>query len=637
MKFAKRFLLVLLLSGATRNALTVFNKTYLKNSSHGTQPFIELAGWARARRKAELKENNQPGVSIQATGFWSRTSRPRELAEYFSGVPRSKMNYGSSYAASTRDMVDLEAEAMVKNAYQYNLRYTDNSGTDAADIFSMVSGQTTQDHILRDFDNPNLPYEFPSDTNPELTFATNLDKLSAAYLDAYQSTGSVFTALAISRYNDLLNKFRKDPNNFPSGTISLNPEQTAFGVRFNVYMNLPKAFFLRINAPVLKVKNNLFVKFSDARDKMAKYLTGAYSVAYDKDPTPKSATFYDEGTDHTNYYSYRNGTTNQTSNKSDIQSVLGSALAFNVNPYRTIDGFLGTTEQNKNAQAPLKFCKLSQTELSTEFGFGDICITFGVPVLEAKNYDLSLLASIIFGTHKAKGEFLFEPVRGNGGHFGFSFGLEGSADLGKVYGVDFDMFFHSQTGYLFKAKEIRTLGAFFDDTSRTPWNQYYLVGKLGEKGELNPLANLTTKEVDVRPGMFAKAVVGASGKISCATIDFGWGLSGCEAETIDLGSINFTDNTYAFADPFDYRSYEEFTLEGGANFSPSNNSAINKSFLDISSAQTPAQIINSFWLCLGYLGDEDPTSLNVGFAYNYCHDNSAPRSWEFFLKASYSF
>ncbi|MBL4588394.1 hypothetical protein JKY79_03550 [Candidatus Babeliales bacterium] len=95
--------------------------------------------------------------------------------------------------------------------------------------------------------------------------------------------------------------------------------------------------------------------------------------------------------------------------------------------------------------------------------------------------DLSIHCSVPFESHE-QGKFLFEPIRGNAGRWGFGVKAEYAAqffwnnnttNLHLVGSIRYD--------YILQGSACRAVGYKREDETISPWHLYRLVGTLDEK------------------------------------------------------------------------------------------------------------------------------------------------------------
>ena len=106
----------------------------------------------------------------------------------------------------------------------------------------------------------------------------------------------------------------------------------------------------------------------------------------------------------------------------------------------------------------------------SETGIADIELKIGMEWLQHSPYHLETYLGIVIPTgNKPAGEFLFEPIVGNGHHWGFISGSCGGMDMQeweeRNWLLRIEYAIHTQ--YLFQNKQVRSL-----DLKNKPWSRY---------------------------------------------------------------------------------------------------------------------------------------------------------------------
>lgn len=291
------------------------------------------------------------------------------------------------------------------------------------------------------------------------------------------------------------------------------------------------------------------------------------------------------------------------------------------------------TDYNPNLQSPLKKLKFGCGHRSA-FGIADIDVALGYKYLfhEKRHCFLSVGFTIPTGT-KIKSEYLFEPVYGNGFHFG----IFATADAGTLLwegkqgclrvdgGINFK--------YLFEGTETRVLGL-----KGIPFGQYYLGGKAGQDLQpLFPLANVLCRDFRVKPGHQIDAVVDFSFHNKNVVVDVGYNMywkdkeSLWEKEPLCLGQYGIALQTY---------NTEANTPFGLAPDTTVDKKLLTNNDLDFDAAKTPDYITHKLFASVGYkcmINDHCPTSLSVGGSYEFAQTNAAFEQWGVWGKVGFSF
>lgn len=229
--------------------------------------------------------------------------------------------------------------------------------------------------------------------------------------------------------------------------------------------------------------------------------------------------------------------------------------------------------------------------------------------------------------NRPDGKFMFQPICGNGHHFG----------LGAQAGLNVELFEHknhrlaflsnARYRYLFESNQVRTLG-IIDGT----FSQYVLLGKIGTAANtpLVPAANVTTLAVDVTPGHQADMTAGLSYTWRTFTIDAGYNLFYRHAENVKLRN-NFTDNGFMVAKT-NFNTNNVFSSSNGMF-------EIKQAYLDIESAASNTVLSHSIYTSVGMTHNANgtPLMLSVGGSYEFAGANNSLEQWTAWAKAGISF
>lgn len=322
-------------------------------------------------------------------------------------------------------------------------------------------------------------------------------------------------------------------------TVCLKPEQTSYGFVLDYHQNLEKlldGLYFKIAVPIVYVKNNMHVTVSQCD-------------------------------------------TANAANAKDLKEYLAGT-------------YENTTDPNKQAKLTNALLGCSDSET----GVADIPLKLGYDFVREEDYHAGINIGLTIPTgNEPKGTKVFEAIVGNGGHFGFGAGLDGSV---KLWGEDnhtLRLVAAIDYRYLFESCEKRTLSIAgdcddkcntstcknpspvagsncetscatpcgtscgttarsatddatrscdtdckTDDSCKTPcktkcgrnWSQYYLLGKDGVTGALVPAANVLTQSVNVTPGSQVDALIKLDYRCSGFLVDLGYNLFYKEEESV---------------------------------------------------------------------------------------------------------
>lgn len=382
-----------------------------------------------------------------------------------------------------------------------------------------------------------------------------------------------------------------------TATVNLDPKQTAWGVRIDYFQDLGKilkGLYIYANLPIVHVENNpeIIVNSSDS------FLAGTVAPAPAGTPSVQSV----------------------------VQGYFSGSFA---NPDPT-----GATG---NAQAALTNGKIAGKQ--SETGVADIDIALGYRFLDGCTYGAALALAITIPTgNEADGIYMFEPLVGNGKHFGLGGDLCGYADAWGDMDHNIKIHLKMKYRYLFENSEKRTIGI-----QGRPFGQYFLLATAGAaiNTQLTPAANITTLNVDVTPGSQFDGILGFAYNNCGFSFDAGYNMYFREAESVKIKDTLPT-NMYAIASRGLNTAAAGISqtfaiaaqLDGGAT-----PLILSNSTLDASTAETPSQFTHSVYGSLGYIFKEweNPFMLAVGGKYEIPSKNSALEQWNVWVKAGIGF
>lgn len=335
--------------------------------------------------------------------------------------------------------------------------------------------------------------------------------------------------------------------------------------------------------------------------------------------------------------------------------------------------FAGTTEEVEwmksfisgnftgvsTANAQDRLCKAKICGKHSETGVADIDLALGYKFLNKSKYAAGLALAITIPTgNDADGTWVFEPIVGNGNHFGLGGDLWAFARIWGDLDHNIKLHIKMKYRYLFESSECRTLG--FKNCGACcgmPIGQYHLLLRAGvaqgAATSLVPLANVSTLSVDVTPGSQFDGILGFAYNNGGFTFDLGYNLYYREAESVKTKCGCFTDGKYAFAarnvrtDALQAATPETFTpanvaalsVVDGATSADKANAILTRANLDTEAAATPSQFTNSIYGEFGYNFKEwdTPLLLGIGGKYEWPAKNSALEQWSINAKIGIGF
>jgi len=178
-----------------------------------------------------------------------------------------------------------------------------------------------------------------------------------------------------------------------------------------------------------------------------------------------------------------------------------------------------------------RFCGCSCDDGKSKTRLADIQADFGWNFLLNDDYHLGLFARVVAPTGgKVKGEWLFEPVVGNGGHWELGGGLTGSAILWRNQEENKHLGFYvdGEVTHLFNAKQNRVFDLKNKPLSRYMYANHGLV--------YAPIANLTSCEMNVNVAVQADITAMFNYTTSNWSFDLGYNFWARSCEKFDCSS-----------------------------------------------------------------------------------------------------
>jgi hypothetical protein len=335
--------------------------------------------------------------------------------------------------------------------------------------------------------------------------------------------------------NDWLADYFGLPTDFKS-TISFKPHVSNFLVDFNLYLGFDKwlcGLYMEVKFPIVYTRWHL---------KPCEVINTPGTFGYDAGYFTPGIPVLDRGTNAIpngnllrNFQSFMNGCV------PNLPNVIFNPL--------------------KNSK--ISFCRQSKG------GIAEIRAIVGWDFLQGENYHfgLNLRTAAPIGT-RPEGNFLFEPMVGNGHHWELGFGLTTHWTFWKSNCSDSNLSFWVEANltHLFKTRQRRS----FDLCGNGPNSRYMLAQKLGTpvtnlfagatqaaavapaaqfKNEFTPVANLSTVDVKVSSNIQAD-IVALFNYSNCGySLDVGYNFWGRSCEKIkrdcSCASELFDGNTWA--------------------------------------------------------------------------------------------
>jgi hypothetical protein len=278
-------------------------------------------------------------------------------------------------------------------------------------------------------------------------------------------------------------------------------------------------------------------------------------------------------------------------------------------------------------------------------GLADLETKLGFTVIDKKESWLKIGAAIVTPTgNRPTGEFVFEPICGNGQHWEFGGFIDTKYELWTDYQSSLALNAQASCLYGLKSTEKRTLGIQKDDGSSVPFGHYYLVGQRGLR-YFFPFANVSTQELDVTPGVHCQALVNLAFTFKGINIDCGYNLFAKQKETVKL-KYPWQDDMYAIAYDDHATNTNYFMIEqasGAFDATAIDGNILGKhpiqwNNIDLRSATTPAQITHKFYGAISHTTSwKTPLLCGIGAAYELGSSNTSIDAYSAWFNASVAF
>jgi hypothetical protein len=381
-----------------------------------------------------------------------------------------------------------------------------------------------------------------------------------------------------------------------AGTLDCNykfePYQDAFGVRLAYHQDLDKlldGLHFRINTPIVQVKTNMNIT--------------------------------------------------QVSENNTPQDVNGTSVTF-------LDYLSGNVENTDATQLQDKLAYQKITGGShSSTGVADIDCKLGYTFMHKKRFRGALNIALTIPTGKTpKAEYRFEPVYGNGGHWGLGAGFDMAVNLWQKDNKSIDFMLVGNYKYLFEGTEKRTLDYVYPYGGDKASGGYYNLGGEADKQGVFPMANILTQDIKVTPGSMFDGIAAFALNYGNFTFDLGYNFYARESEDVKLK--NAWEDKYAVA-AWKYNTNSDFQLLhsndndkafAGQDAPKDTDATIKEEHLDFSEITTPSQVTHKIYSGLGYefAEFEYPFFVGVGGSYEFVDNNSALENWALWAKLGIS-
>ncbi len=317
-------------------------------------------------------------------------------------------------------------------------------------------------------------------------------------------------------------------------------------------------------------------------------------------------------------------------------------------------------------QAEWNFGKISPVALH-KTGVADIEVKIGYEWIQQEPFHLESYLGILIPTgNSPSGEYLFEPIVGQGRHWGITFGNAIGVEIwhDEVKDRTLRVEYTGHTQYLFSQTQCRTV-----DLVGKPWSRYMeLYRNLAQATVASTLANSTqaanfatpgvnllTLPMKVRPGFSNNTTVAAVFSTAKFQFEGGYNLYVRQSECLKLACpwlrgpaiknhIGLGD-TNPVRDITGNPRLENITVNstpGTGNRIALGDYKVNyieAEDLDLNSAASPCMISQTVYVAAGYTTpDRDmPIFGNIGGSYEFSNNNAVVERWTIWGKLGLSF
>ena len=295
-------------------------------------------------------------------------------------------------------------------------------------------------------------------------------------------------------------------------------------------------------------------------------------------------------------------------------------------------------------QPTWKFGKIFKNKNLSKVGIADMELKFGYNSFNCETYTIAAYGTIVVPTgNHVRGKTVFEPLVGNGRHFGFSLGSSYAYQWWSKGRYTMQMFLDNNTRYLFSNRQIRSF-----DLIGKPWGRYMetyarsedaaQAAQTNNQNSGTSGINVFTRCVRVSPhlaGSFNTAFLFTRhGDCTSIEVEGGYNLYLRQAEVLDfecsnrismaaLKAVNGEGRTTIARNIKDNFPNSEFTIE-------ERYASLSNCDIDVESASMPATIANTIYGTVGYRWEQEcPMFVAVGGSYEFttAEVNAAPDRW----------
>ena len=296
----------------------------------------------------------------------------------------------------------------------------------------------------------------------------------------------------------------------------------------------------------------------------------------------------------------------------------------------------------RDKQNPLQALKIHGRR--SVAGIADLDLSFGCRYPSSKNKHAAIATHITIPTGtRAKGEYLFEPVCGNGQHVGLGASIDAGVLMWKGASAECNLRLAARYDYLFEATQVRYPSikkSVYKDGFGKGMLHYYLAARkvaVNNGGHVadvtfEPLANLMPNHARVKPGSKIDSNVGVNFSNKNFVVDVSYGLCWRDKESVwmkdkfvgEVGIVNI--NAAAIGNFTNNRLFIEQHM-------------LTDNDLDISSITVPTQLSHKISSAFSYKQNLDTHQIlwSLGGSYEFVQDNAALEQYTFWAGMNIDF
>lgn len=327
------------------------------------------------------------------------------------------------------------------------------------------------------------------------------------------------------------------------------------------------------------------------------------------------------------------------------------------------EGYVGTVGDALRGQTVFGDQQFNHAKISdcglAKWGLGDIEFGVGYETVYCDDFYLMWAGGAVIPTgNKPKGEYIFEPIVGNNGHFGLMLYGEYCYELWTNPCKSKSIWFHANgfSQYLFGNRQERSFDMLDKQWSRYMWVYRTQVNPVTPQYQ-SPGINVFTQPVDVWPRSSFNANSSFVYEDKHFVAEAGYSTYYRQEEEVKL-ACDWPDNVYIVGindtDTSQFVTESNATMNRflsiqGINFDQTHEAnpadrtpliiQVTEDDLDLRSAAHPCTISHSLWGALGYQWNDIafPFLLSGGGSYEFSNENLALHRWALWIKGILSF